>query len=79
MFEAEDTVVRGESTGETMVSAAGGEGQSVAGGSILMVGAAMALVGATAAATNVRQTVQQVSVRLSRAARLFRKYSDSEK
>ena len=79
MVEAEETVVRGESSGETVVSAAGGEGHSVAGGSILMVGAAMALVGATAAATNVRQTVQQVSARLSRAARLFRKYSDSEK
>ncbi|MCX7409845.1 MAG: hypothetical protein NTZ32_17350 [Planctomycetales bacterium] len=79
MVEAEETVVRGESSGETVVSAAGGEGHSVAGGSILMVGAAMALVGATAAATNVRHTVQQVSARLSRAARLFRKYSDSEK
>ena len=79
MVEVEETVVRGESSGETMISAAGGESPSVAGGSILMVGAAMALVGATAATTDVRQTVQQVSARLSRAARLFRKYSDSEK
>ena len=79
MVEAEETVVRGESSGETIVSAAGGEGPSVAGGSILMVGAAMALVGATAAATDLRQTVQQASARLSRAARLFRKYSDSQK
>ena len=70
-IEVDESCVASGSHGATVTS--------VAGGSIMLVGVATALIGATAATTDVRHAVQQVSARLSRAARLFRKYSESAK
>jgi len=65
-----------ETPAETIVSSSSGDEHALAGGSVMLIGAAAVLVGATSTATDVRQTVQQVSAKLSRAARLFRKYSN---
>ena len=68
-----------EASAETIVSSSSGDDHALAGGSVMLIGAAAVLVGATSTSTDVRQTVQQVSAKLSRAARLFRKYSNKPK
>ena len=78
-WPADDSQMIEEASAETIVSSSSGEDHVLAGGSVMLIGAAAVLVGATSASAAVRQTVPQVSAKLSRAARLFRKYSGKPK
>ena len=73
-WSADDSPLVEETSAETIVASSSGDHHALAGGSVMLIGAAAVLVGATS--TDVRQTVLRVSAKLGRAARLFRKYTN---
>ncbi|MBC8117651.1 MAG: hypothetical protein H7062_24945 [Candidatus Saccharimonas sp.] len=74
-WSADESSLPEEAPAETIVLSSGDNGHAMAGGSVMLIGAATVLVGATSTSADVRQNVQQLSAKLSRAAQLFRKYT----